>query len=104
MAKRFLTLAQIASTIPGARGAEQLSPATLTRWILAGCPARDGKRIKLPATRAGVRWLVREEDLDAFFAALRGEIDAPPQPVTKSESESRKAIERANRELEKAGC
>jgi hypothetical protein len=65
-----LTIGQLVSRIPGARGARRLSPSTVTRWILRGCPARDGHRVRLRATRAGSRWLVRQSDLDEFFKLL----------------------------------
>ena len=105
MSEPYLTLPQIAATIPGARGAKQVSGATLTRWILVGCKRRDtGEVVKLAATRAGWRWLVKQSDLDAFFAALAGEIDTPPAEETPTAAERRKAIARANRNLEAAGA
>jgi hypothetical protein len=104
MSDPFLTLAQIAATIPGARGAKQLSAATLTRWILAGSPSRAGGRVRLIATRCGGRWLVRQSDLDQFFRECAGEIDPTPPTDTPTDAANRKAAERANRELEQAGC
>ena len=102
---RPLTLAQIADSIPGSRGAERLSPATLTRWIIDGCRARDGSRVRLAATRAGTRWLVQQVDLDAFFAALA----ADPAPVStpvpvRSETARRKASAAAGRKLAAMGA
>jgi hypothetical protein len=73
-----LTIAQLCRRIPGARGAERISPSTVARWISAGCPARDGTRVRLRATRAGSRWLVDPADLDAFFAALAADPATPP--------------------------
>ena len=66
----LLTPAAVGRLYPGARGAAQVSAATVVRWITDGCPARDGRRIRLTATRCGGRWLVRPADLDDFFAAL----------------------------------
>ena len=74
----LLTVSQICRKLPGARGARNVTPSTVTRWILAGCAARDGTRVRLSATRAGSRWLVRLADLDHFFSALAAE---PVQPV-----------------------
>ncbi len=76
----LLTVSQVCRRYPG-KGAESLAPSTVTRWILLGCPARDGTRVKLNATRAGSRWLVDPADLDTFFARLKGEIDPRPAPV-----------------------
>jgi hypothetical protein len=67
------TVSQICSRLPGARGAWRVSPATVTRWISVGCPARDGRCVRLAATRCGGRWLVFQSDLEAFFAALGAE-------------------------------
>lgn len=69
----LLTISQVCRRLPGARGAEHVTPSTVTRWILHGCPARSGSRVKLAATRAGGRWLVQPADLDKFFAALADE-------------------------------
>lgn len=103
-APRPLTLTEISAAIPGARGAKNISPATLTRWILQGCTARTGQRIRLAATRAGQRWLVQEQDLTAFFAALGADPEATPAPVTRTESARRKASDAAGRKLELAGA
>jgi hypothetical protein len=78
MPNEFETLTQIANRYPGARGGKRMNPSTLTRWILQGCPARTGQRVKLAATRVGGRWCVRPADLDAFFAALAGNVEATP--------------------------
>lgn len=98
----FSTLSQIAATIPGAKGASRINPATLTRWILTGCRARNGQRLRLPATRCGSRWLVRRSDLDHFFTALAADPSTPPAPP--SPAERQRAADRATRELIAAGC
>lgn len=102
----LLTISQTAARLPGARGARRVHPATVTRWILSGCPARDGRRVKLAATRAGGRWLVRPADLEAFFAALATEPSpqSPPLvPVVASDAR-RRAAQRAADVLKKMGA
>ena len=102
----LLSISQIVSRLPGARGARRLHPATVTRWILAGCPARDGRRVKLTATRVGSRWLVRGTDLDAFFAALAADPtpqDTAPAPHVTPPAR-RRAAERASELLKKMGA
>lgn len=99
----LLTLSQIAARLPGSRGARRTHPATVTRWILAGCPARDGQRVRLAATRAGSRWLVREADLQTFFAALAADTSATPVPAPRS-ANTNLAAERAARELQRLGA
>ncbi len=101
----LLTVAQVCERVPGARGARRLHPATVTRWILHGCPSRTGVRIKLTAVRVGGRWLVREADLDAFFAALAVTDHAAPMPTPSRDTDQRRrASERAARELKRRGA
>ena len=75
---KLRTLTQICADLPGARGAARLSPSSVARWIEPGVKARDGRRVKLPATRCGSRWLVDPADLAAFFAALAAPASEPP--------------------------
>jgi hypothetical protein len=77
----LLTISQVCRRVPGKAGAS-ISPSTVTRWILLGCPARDGIRVRLAATRAGSRWLIDPTDLDAFFARLKGDIDPSPRTAS----------------------
>ena len=99
-----LTVSQVCERVPGARGARRLHPATVTRWILSGCPARDGKRVRLPATRAGSRWLVRPEDLDNFFTALAAETPSLPPVPQKNAEQRNRASRRAAEELARRGA
>jgi hypothetical protein len=101
----LLTVSQIVARLPGSRGARRVHPATVTRWILVGCTARDGRRVKLPATRAGSRWLVRESDLQAFFEALAADpAITTPAPAARTPAARRKASEHAARQLERMGA
>ncbi len=101
----LLTVSQVCDRVPGARGAKRLHPSTITRWILFGCPARDGKRVRLPATRAGSRWLVHPKDLDGFFTALAAETAEPPTvPQTKKVEQRRRSSQRAADELARRGA
>jgi hypothetical protein len=99
----LLTISQIVARLPGSRGARRVHPATVTRWILVGCPARDGRRVKLTATRVGSRWLVRESDLQAFFGTLAAD-PTTPAPATRTPAARCKASENAARQLERMGA
>src|SRR5262245_42019101 len=90
----FLTLSQVCSRLPGARGARRVAPSTVTRWIVSGCPSRTGERVKLTAVRAGGRWLVRAADLDVFFAALAAD-PTPAAAPPRSPAARNRASERA---------
>jgi len=104
MTAELLTVPQVCRRIPGARGNEGVSPSTITRWILSGCPARNGTRVRLAATRAGSRWLIRAADLDAFFAALAATDPSPPPPPTRSDTQRLAASARAAAELKRRGA
>lgn len=45
-------------------------PRTVRNWIETGCSV-DGNLVKLPASRVGKRWLVREDWLASFEHQLR---------------------------------
>ena len=98
----YLTITQVVGQLPGARGAKRVHPATVTRWILLGCPSRDGRRIRLKATRCGSRWLVHQTDLDEFFSDLAAE--PSPLPTIRSPAEARRANEAAAQRLDKKGA
>jgi hypothetical protein len=101
----LLTITQVVAKLPGSRGASRVHPATVTRWILVGCPARDGRRVKLAATRAGTRWLVREADLQAFFETLAADpTSAAPPPAPRTPSARGKASALAGQQLERMGA
>lgn len=70
-----------------------MHPATMTRWILSGVSTPMG-RIRLPAIRAGSRWLVRDDDFRQFLRSLTtSAMPAASQdsPATRPSSESRGA-------------
>lgn len=99
----LLTISQIVARLPGSRGARRVHPATVVRWITTGCPARDGTRVRLAATRCGARWLIAPGDLDAFFAALAAD-PTPPTTPPRSPAARNQASERAAAELRGMGA
>ena len=72
--------------------------ATMHRWRVNGVLDSRGDRRRLPMTRVGGRWHVRESDMAEFFAILAGPEDAPRQS-----GEDARATERAARELDSIG-
>jgi hypothetical protein len=98
----LISLSQAAARFPGHRGAERLHPATMTRWILKGVLAIDGRRVKLEATRLGCRWLTSEAALQRFADALAAPQDgaAPSRTPTARQ----KASDRADAELRAMGA
>lgn len=82
--RKLLTVSQVCRTLPGARENSRITPSTITRWILLGCRARNGQRVRLRATRCGARWLIAPEELAAFFDALAADGPPPPAPTSTS--------------------
>ena len=87
--------------LPGSRGAARVHGATISRWILKGIESPHG-RIRLAATRAGSRWLIKESDFSAFLEKLTechlpeaDKIEAP----TRSSAERHRASLAAARKL-----
>jgi hypothetical protein len=78
--KRFLTISEIAKSLPGHRGNECPTPSTVARWIVRGVRSLNGQTVRLRAIRAGGRWLVEPDALAEFFAAL-GELPAAGTPT-----------------------
>ena len=98
--RELVTVGDVCARLPGSRGAKRVSPSSITRWIQKGCPARNGERVKLKATRAGGRWLIDPEDLKTFFDRLGAE---PPVSATNSPRvpDASEQAERARMAVEK---
>lgn len=97
----YISLSQAAARFPGHRGTARLHPATLTRWILKGAIAVDGRRVKLEATRVGCRWLTTVPALERFAEALS---TAPESAPARSTTARQKASDRATAELRAMGA
>jgi len=98
----YLSCADIVKLLPPGRKSATVSPATITRWIIRGCRAADGRRVNLRAVRVGCRWAVRRSWLDEFFEALAaGKAESALLP--RSPAKRQRAVNRANHELSAAG-
>ena len=82
-------------------------PATVTRHILRGVKLRDGSTVKLAALRTPGGWLVTAEAVDEFISAITrdrcGDPTAPTPDEHRPPAFRRRAVEAAERELERAG-
>jgi hypothetical protein len=103
---KLLTISEICTRVPGARGASRVRPATITRWILQGCRSRTGERVKLAAIRVGGRWMVEESRLEQFFSALAGSKSdtATTAPTVRTDNQRSRASRRAADELARRGA
>lgn len=98
----LIGLAVAASRFPGSRGAARLHPATLTRWIVKGARALDGRRVRLEACRCGSKWFTSVAALGRFAQALgTPDNSAPP---ARSPAVRQAASEAAAQELEGLGA
>jgi hypothetical protein len=100
----LVTLSQAARKYPGCRGAATLNPSTLTRWILLGTKAPDGRRVRLEAVRVGCRWLTSEAALARFAAALTAVTAGDGLPPARSPVAARRASDRAAAALKANGA
>lgn len=87
--------------VPGSRGGGKLHPASFTRWICKGLSTPSG-RVRLRATKVGVRWMIKEADFAEFIAILTA-ANLPPEsekdpPV--SPAERRRESESASKKLD----
>jgi len=103
----YLALADAARLCPSLRSGKPTHPATLTRWILRGVRLRGGTLLKLAAKRFPGGWAVSKEALDEFIDAITrdrcGDPAAPAADEPRPPASRRRAIDAAERELERAG-
>jgi hypothetical protein len=107
----YLTVAEVAKRFPPSRCGRPVHVGTVTRWVTLGARLRDGRRLRLKADRLPGRWIITPESVDEFIAALTADrsgtpMSAPPayDPArARTLAASRRAAERAGRELDKYG-
>lgn len=98
-----LSLAQAAKLIPAGRQGRPTSMATVFRWVLMGAQGPGGQRIRLEAVRMGGRWITSKEALQRFAERLTPRFDDGPGVKMRTPLQRKRALERAERELERAG-
>jgi hypothetical protein len=103
LSEKLVGLYEAARRLPPGRCGRPVSFSCVLRWITAGRPGPDGKRVKLEAVRLGGRWLTSEEALARWAGRLTPRLDGEPLPHPRTPGQLSKANERAAKELEKAG-
>jgi hypothetical protein len=100
-----VTLLELARRGPLTRGGKQLHVATITRWVLEGVRAADGRRVRLEAVRLGGRWVTSEAAYRRFLDAQTPELntDSTPTPKARSLTQRARAADMAGRELARMG-
>jgi hypothetical protein len=82
-------------------------PSAPIRWITRGVLLSTGQRLRLQAIRTPGSWLVREDWLAAFIAALTADRQTGPDETTaprmRQSTKQRAELERVDRALVEAG-
>ena len=102
---QLVSLSKAATRFPGCRGTTHVNVSTVWRWASSGCRAVDGRLVKLRVIKAGSRWFTTDSAIKEFCDSL----SRPENPDTeeielRSPAASRRASEKAARELELAGA
>ncbi len=102
----LVSLNDIARRCPRGRASTSSHAAhrtTVLRWIIRGVTVKTGAaKVKLEAVRIGKRWVTSEEAYSRFVTACgaaAGVVTTPP--VTRSPAATRRASERADREIDR---
>ena len=102
LSETLIGLCEAARRLPPGRGGRPVSFSCVLRWITHGIPGPDRKRIKLEGVRVGGRWLTSVEALARWADSLTPH-NGQPAPMPSTVAQRKKAAERAEKELEKAG-
>jgi hypothetical protein len=97
-----LSLTQAARRLPSARRGRPVHSSCVWRWINNGVRLTSGEVVRLEAARLAGRWLTSEPALERFLAAQTPAI-GDPLASPRTPTQSRKASERAAKELEALG-
>jgi hypothetical protein len=100
--ERLVSLAEAAKLVPPGRQGKSTHVGTLLRWVLKGCRAPNGGKVKLEAIRLGGKWATSSEALQRFADRLTPRLDEPP-PVIRSFTARQRASKRAEKALIEAG-
>lgn len=99
--EQAISLAEATRYLPKGRGGKKLHVTTLHRWCSIGVQASDGSRVILETIRIGGARCTSIEAIQRFCERLTGNHDALVAPRTTTKR--RRASERAERELARAG-
>lgn len=79
-------------------------PASLIRQATHGIKLRDGSRLKLRLTRLPGRWVVSEQAIREFVAALTADRTGEPTTIAAAPSPARaRRLDRVDAELDRIG-
>jgi hypothetical protein len=98
-----LSLTQAARRLPSSRGGRPVHSSCVWRWINDGGRLPDGAIVKLEAARLAGRWLTSTPAIERFLARQTPQGKAESMPAPRTPTQSRKASERAAKELEALG-
>jgi len=103
----YLSITQVAGRFPSNRGDKSVHPATITRWILEGCPLADGSKVKLRAVRFPAGWRTTDEWVSEFLETITANRFAGKLVTSRNSirtpAERRRSHARAKKELKTSG-
>jgi hypothetical protein len=99
----YLSISQVCRMLPPSRAGTPIHAATAIRWILSGCRAADGSRVRLAALRYGSRWLITRGALETFLRACAAGVADAPIVMPRTSGQRRRAAERAGEQLTSMG-
>jgi hypothetical protein len=98
----LMSLPEICSLLPPGRNGSKPHLNTVLRWVLKGVRLPSGECVRLGASRCGSKWISSREALARFMAALTPNLDTDP-PTARTPTARKRAVERAEKNLEKIG-
>ena len=97
-----ISLQDAAASLPsGMNRGRPMNFSTIWRWVLRGCLAVDGRRVRLEGCRLGGRWLTSKEALQRFSDALTN--PATEQPEARTPTKRKRDVSAARRKLAAMG-
>ncbi len=101
----LLTFAEAARLLPRRRAGRPVHPSTVSRWRSPGIRRRDGSSITLRCVGLPSGWMTTLEWIREFVEQITAEKSGQPAPAPalRTTAGRRRAIERANRELDAIG-
>jgi Protein of unknown function (DUF1580) len=99
--KSLITFGQLAHLLPPGRNGRPVHISTIHRWALKGVRTSRG-RIRLDAVRCSSRWMTTWTAWEEFVQAQTPDLADRPQ-LPRTSTARQRAVERADRQLEKIG-
>ncbi len=101
--EKTLRLQQVGKYLPPTRNGKHPTLSCVLRWILQGVKLPSGETVRLEAIRISGRWITSVEALQRFAERQTPVIADTKPTATRTPTARQRAVDRADRELAKAG-